>query len=140
MKPLPAVSMLSCILALTACAHAAPGEASPTPAPAESNDSERVQAGGSVTLQPGGSVTLHDRSRLRFVGVTSDSRCKPNVQCIWAGEAALEFQWTRADGVQTAFSLTTPAEPLKSAGNWSFELQSLDFAEPVNAQVRISAK
>ncbi|MGO1068468.1 hypothetical protein [Lysobacter sp. CA199] len=137
MKPLLTATMLSCVFALAACAHAAPGDASPASASA---DSETVQAGGSVTLQPGGSVKLHDGSSLRFVAVASDSRCKPNVQCIWAGEAALEFQWTRADGAQTPFSLTTPAEPIKSAGAWSFELQSLDFAEPVNAQVRIVSK
>ncbi|MGH8083452.1 MAG: hypothetical protein ACREP7_22940, partial [Lysobacter sp.] len=81
-----ATPLLSCLVALTACAHATDSAATG----ASQATSETVQAGQSVSMQPGKSVALPDRSQLRFVAVASDSRCKPNVQCIWAGEAVLE--------------------------------------------------
>lgn len=131
MKPLLAVSMLSCVFAVSACAHNASAGSSAT---------QDAQPGQALSMQPGDEVTLPDRSRLRFVAVSADSRCKPGVQCIWAGDANLEFQWTGSDGKATALSFNTPAEPNKSAGEWAFELQALDFAEPPHATVQFKAK
>lgn len=136
MKPLFAASMLSCVFALAACAHAAPSDR----ADANPETGDGARPGQPLSMRPGDEVTLPDRSRLRFVAVTADSRCKPGLQCIWAGDATLEFQWTGSDGAQTAVSLNTPAEPRKSAGAWTFELQALDFAEPPQATVQFQAK
>lgn len=133
MKPLLAASMLSCVIALTACAHAGATDASASKSPT-------AKAGETIALQPGGSVALTDGSQLRFVAVTSDSRCKPNVQCIWAGEAVLDFQWIAADGAKTALTFNSSNDQGKSASAWSFELQSLDFADPPKATLRIGAK
>jgi hypothetical protein len=126
MKSVFAASMLSCVFALTACAHAAPSD----PADARPEAGDTARPGRPLSMQPGDEVTLPDRSRLRFVAVTADSRCKPGVQCIWTG----------SDGTQTTVSLNTPAEPRKSAGAWTFELQALDFAEPPHATVQFQAK
>lgn len=136
MKSALIASMLSCVFALTACAHAAPSD----PTDAKPNGGDTVRPGQPLSMQPGDEVTLPDRSRLRFVAVTADSRCKPGLQCIWAGDATLEFQWTGSDGKKTSVSLNTPAEPSKSAGAWAFELQALDFAEPPHATVQFQAK
>ncbi|MGO4261763.1 hypothetical protein AB4Y92_14355 [Lysobacter sp. TAB13] len=140
MKLLIVLPLLSCVLALTACAHAGPAGSSAATGGSSGGASETVRAGQSVSLQPGHSVVLSDRSQLRFVAVTSDSRCKPNVQCIWAGEAVLEFQWTGADGQSSALSFNSGNAPSKSAGAWTFELQSLDFADPPTAKLLVNAK
>jgi hypothetical protein len=140
MKPLIVLSLLSCVLALTACAHAGPASSSAATGGSSGSTPETVRAGQSVSLQPGHSAVLSDRSQLRFVAVTSDSRCKPNVQCIWAGEAVLEFQWTGADGQSSALSFSSANDSSKNAGAWTFELQSLDFADPPTAKVLVNAK
>lgn len=131
MKPLLAVSLLSCVFTLSACAHTASAEASPGHA---------AQPGQALSMQPGDERLLPDRSRLRFVAVSDDSRCKPGLQCIWAGEATVQFQWTGEDGQATALSFNLPAGPEQSAGDWAFELQALDFADPPRATVRFKAK
>lgn len=132
MKPLLPASLLSCVFALAACAHAGPS--------AGSGAATTVTADQSFALQPGASATLPDRSTLRFVAVASDSRCKPGTQCIWAGEAVLEFQWTGADGNTSALTFNSANDAVKHAGTWSLELQSLDFADPPNAQLKLSVK
>lgn len=134
MKPLLSASLLSCVFALAACAHAGSSTT------AGSGAAPAVTADQSFALQPGASVTLPDRSTLRFVAVTADSRCKPGTQCIWAGDAALEFQWTDADGSARTLAFNSANDAVKSAGAWSLELQSLDFADPPNAQLKLSAK
>ncbi|MEI2428997.1 hypothetical protein RDV84_24160 [Lysobacter yananisis] len=129
MKSAPFAASLACALALSACAHAGAG-------------GDRALAAGEATqLRPGDSVALPDRSRLRFVEVTSDSRCRPGLQCIRAGEAVLAFELSGGDGAKTALSFDTSApQPRQRAGAWTFELQSLDFAEPPQATVKLEAE
>lgn len=127
MKSVPFAAALACALVLSACAHAG-------------GEGRRVAAGESVQLRPGDSVALPDRSRLRFVEVVNDSRCRPGVQCIRAGEALLAFDLTGADGARSALSFDTSApDPRQRAGAWTLELQSLDFAEPPRATVKVEA-
>lgn len=56
-----------------------------------------IANGQSFAMQPGGQVTLSDNSTLRYVGVREDSRCPPDKQCIWAGDAVVAFQWAGAE-------------------------------------------
>lgn len=127
MKPVPFAVALACTLALSACAHAGGAGRS-------------LAAGQSAQLHPGDSVVLPDQSRLRFVEVVNDSRCRPQMQCIRAGEAVLAFELTGGDGAKSALSFDTSAEPRQRAGAWTVELQSLDFAEPPQATVKLEAK
>ena len=128
MKLAPFAASLACALALSACAHA--GDAG-----------RALAAGQSAQLRPGDSVALPDRSRLRFVEVVNDSRCRPGLQCIRAGEAVLAFELTGGDGAKTALSFDTSApQPRQRAGAWTLELQSLDFAEPPQATVKLEAE
>ena len=49
---------------------------------------------GEHHLEVGDFITLPDHSTLAYVRVVADSRCPPDVQCVWAGDAAIELQWT----------------------------------------------
>jgi len=128
MKLAPFAASLACALALSACAHAG-------------GAGRALAAGQSAQLRPGDSVSLPDRSRLRFVEVVNDSRCRPGLQCIRAGEAVLAFELSGGDGSKTALSFDTSApEPRQRAGAWTVELQSLDFAEPPQATIKLEAE
>ena len=48
-----------------------------------------IQDGQTFTMHAGERVTFADSSALRYLRVTNDSRCPPNVQCVWAGEAKI---------------------------------------------------
>ncbi len=132
MKTLPAA--LSCVLMLAACAHAGGGGGGGGGAEREATP------GQPFGLQPGQSARLPDRARLRFVEVSNDSRCRPGQQCIRAGEAVLAFELEQADGGRTALSLDTAQANRGEAGAWTVELQSLDFAEPPTATLRIASR
>lgn len=47
--------------------------------------------GEPFTLTPGNSVTV-DGVQITFVGVGQDSRCPPDVQCIWEGDAEVRLR------------------------------------------------
>lgn len=51
-----------------------------------------------VVLGLGQSSTLSDGSRLSYTALINDSRCAPNVQCVWAGDAEIALRWKPARG------------------------------------------
>ena len=51
-----------------------------------------------VTLNLGQSTQLGDGSELRYTSLVNDSRCPPDVQCIWAGDAEIALRWKPARG------------------------------------------
>lgn len=57
----------------------------PPPAPTDGQPQASVQLGEEFTLKIGASRDVEGGPRLTLEAV-GDSRCKPNVQCIWAGE------------------------------------------------------
>lgn len=58
-------------------------------------------------MVPGDSVALAERGILRYVGVKSDSRCPPDRQCVWAGDAEVTFEWTASGANVQSFELHT---------------------------------
>ncbi len=70
----------------------------------------------SVTLLPQRSVPIGAGTTLHYDGV-NDSRCPPNVQCVWAGELAYMFTLTGMVGKESfaltaakpSFAASTPA-------------------------------
>jgi hypothetical protein len=64
----------------------------------------QVADGATVALTPGQSATLPD-GQLRFIRLANDSRCKPDVQCVWAGDAVIALQWMPAAGPARDLSL-----------------------------------
>jgi hypothetical protein len=96
--------------------------------------------GQSFSMRPAGSVTFADHSQLRYVRLVADSRCRPDVQCIRAGDAEIALQWTPATGAMQDFSLKTPPpeQPQsRDLGARRLTLLSLDRGEAPQAQFRI---
>jgi len=122
MPRLPIISALLPMALLAGCATASGGGRSISP-------------GTPVALAAGESVTLPDASTLTYVGVRSDSRCPPNVQCIQAGSAVVAFRHGSHD-----FTLETGKSMSTDLGQWRLTLVSLDFASPPTATVRIDAE
>jgi hypothetical protein len=60
--------------------------------------------GSTVALMPGESASLAD-GLLRYVRLANDSRCKPGVQCVWAGNAVIELQWVPTTGDSRTLNL-----------------------------------
>ncbi len=78
------------LLAVTsmACIGAPPPAASPTPVAAADSTQSSAE---SHTLTVGGSTTVSGTT-ITFVRVRDDSRCPTGVQCMWEGDAAVEFR------------------------------------------------
>lgn len=68
----------------------------PTLPPAAESDPQN----GSFTLRIGETATMTDGANVTLVQI-NDSRCKPDVQCIWAGELAAEVRYSDSSGVIT---------------------------------------
>ena len=60
---------------------------------------------GHEVLAPGGVM------RVAFLGVPSDSRCPVDVQCVWAGNAAVVFGVAFGAGPTVPYVLNTGLEP-----------------------------
>ena len=89
---------LSCAIALCAgCATAA----------SDSETGRAIVDGTDFSMRPGDRVTLPDRSVLRYVDVVTDSRCPPEVRCVWAGDAEVALTRTVAGAAAQSFSLHT---------------------------------
>ena len=121
MPRLPIMSALLPLALLAGCATASGGGRALSP-------------GVPAVLSAGESVTLPDASVLTYVGVSSDSRCPPNVQCIQAGSAVLAFRHAMHD-----VTLETGKSPSANLGMWTLTLVALDFSSPPKATVRIDA-
>jgi len=68
------------------------------------NVGTKVADGATVALMPGESAALVDGT-LRYVRLANDSRCKPGVQCVWAGDAVIELRWMPTTGAARDLSL-----------------------------------
>ena len=51
-----------------------------------------------IRLGLGQSTQLSDGSRLSYTSLINDSRCAPDVQCVWAGDAEIALRWKPAQG------------------------------------------
>ncbi len=65
----------------------------------------RAVDGGTVALVPGETASLTNGGSLRYLRLVSDSRCPPDVQCIWAGDAVIALQWMPATGAARGLEL-----------------------------------
>lgn len=118
-------------LSLAACASGTAGEA---------GSAASVVDAKPFTLHPGEGAVLADASRLRYVRLVNDSRCPPDVQCVWAGDAIAAFQWTPASGAAQKFELHTGLEPRSRAiGARTLTLQSLARGAQPQATLQVDA-
>lgn len=97
-------------------------------------------AGADFEMGAGEEASLGGRGMLRFDRLTADSRCKPDVQCIWAGDAEVRFTWTPRGGQAEGFSLHTGIEPRSRAlAGYVLELKSLGRGEGPRAALKLRA-
>lgn len=120
------MNRIACLLALALLAGCA-----------GSGGARPLAPGRVATLAPGEAVVLPDASRLAYVGVTADSRCRPDVQCIHAGSATVTFR--HATGGASHDVRVDTRDGGADLGAWRLTLASLDFASPPNAGVRVDA-
>ena len=119
-RPLAAFLAVSALLplSLAACASSAAGSGT---------DGDRIADGASFAMQPGQVVTLADDSHLRYLRLINDSRCPPDVQCVWAGDAVVAFEWSPPGGAAQQFELHTGKDPRSHAiGSRRVTLKSLE--------------
>jgi hypothetical protein len=120
------------LLALAACATTSSGSRAGAPGPAD---------GDTFTMVPGQAVALPGEGTLRYASLVNDSRCLPDVQCIWAGDAEVAFQW-RPDGggAIDAFSLHTgKGDTSHRIGRHLLALVELARGEAPEARLRLEA-
>jgi hypothetical protein len=101
----------------------------------------RVSDGSSIQLAPGQSAQLADDSRIDYMKLVSDSRCRPDVQCVWAGDATIAMRWTPASGAAQDFELHTTLGPKSfAAGQRTITLQSLERGDAPKATLQVDPK
>ena len=111
-----------------------------TTAPAAST-ATRVADGASIELAPGESATLVDDSRLDYVKLDGDSRCRPDVQCVWAGDATIAMRWTPASGAAQDFELHTTLDPKSfDTDTRTITLTALERGDAPKATLQVDAK
>jgi hypothetical protein len=78
------------VVVVGAGSSVASGQAAPARPSAPSTVS--TAPGGDVTLRLGQEAAIQGKDlAVRYVRVVNDSRCRPNMTCIWQGEASLAF-------------------------------------------------
>lgn len=133
MRPL----ILACVIAIAGCQ-------SPGSNGAPSGQAGSVRVPGEHALGVGQSLTLPDRSTLTYVRVVADSRCRPDVQCIRAGDADIELRWEPASGNAASATLNSDPGNLQKApnstrfGSWQVALKALDWKEPPTATLSVT--
>ena len=114
-----ALALLPCLL-LVACASAG----------------WTMSPGQPTVLRPDDSVWLPDAAVLRYIGVSADSRCRPDVQCIRAGDADVALEYTARGAASRSITINTDA-PSADVGEWRLRLLSLEFAAPPRATLQV---
>ncbi len=95
--------------------------------------------GREVTLQRGARLALPDDASLRYVAVTADSRCPPDVQCIRAGDADVAFEFVSRHGEASVITINTVNSPTAAIGEWQLHLVSLGSGDAPGATVKVEA-
>ena len=110
-----------------------------TTAPASpAADVPRVADGTSIELTPGQSAQLADASRIQYLRLVNDSRCPPDVQCVWAGDAVIALRWTPATGDAQDFELhTMPRQRAFVVGKRTITLQALERGDAPRATLQV---
>jgi hypothetical protein len=92
------------------------------------NDPTGPEVDESFTLAPGECTTLEPTgTHVRFLRVAGDSRCPLQVQCVWAGDAAVVLEIAPRDGDAMEHTLHTNEEP-KAVVLGRYELTLLELS------------
>lgn len=97
-----------------------------------------------VTLGVGERATLLDGSQLTYLQLVNDSRCPPDVRCVWAGDAEIRLRWQPKAGSASELSLHTSPLPNRgqteaTVGGLRIALQSLERGIAPKATLQVTA-
>lgn len=124
-------SLLAAGVVMTALSGCATGDAAPS----------GIALGQPVKMTPGERVSLPQGGTLRYVEVTDDSRCRPNVQCIRAGDANVVFEFTASGASASRVVVNTdPQQSQTDIGAWKLRVLSLGFEEAPQATVQVDTR
>lgn len=99
-----------------------------------------VSDGDSFAMASGEIVQFADHSILRYLRVTNDSRCPPDVRCVWAGDAEVVFEWMSEGAAAESFTLHTGrGDRSKMLGARTLTLDSLARGAEPQAQLSIAS-
>lgn len=131
---------ISALLISAVLAAAALGCTSTTAA-GENSGTRSISAAQTFAMKPGESVSLDGRGTLKYVGVKSDSRCPPERQCVWAGDAEVSFEWAAAGAGAESFGLHTgfADKASKPVAGHKLALVSLARGSKPEAQLRFDS-
>lgn len=124
-------SLLAAGVLMTALSGCATGDAAPS----------GIIPGQPVTLTPGERVSLPEGATLRYIEVTDDSRCRPGMQCIRAGDANVVFEFTAAGSEASRVVVNTdPQQSQTDIGSWKLRVLSLGFEDAPKATVQVDPR
>lgn len=100
------------VLALMSCVAAGCASPSQQTGPGSPSSGVLVQSGKAFDLAVGGQANVEGAAiTVRFTGVSQDSRCPSDVQCVWAGNATLKLTLTGPRDARSDVTLNTLTEP-----------------------------
>lgn len=83
-----------------------------------------------LKLDLGARASLPDGSQLAYLELVNDSRCPPDVRCVWAGNAEIRLRWTSTRNDRKDFTLNTSPVGGKATaatlGEYEIRLQALE--------------
>lgn len=97
-----------------------------------------------LKLDLGARTELSDGSQLTYLELVNDSRCPPNVQCVWAGNAEIRMRWAPTRGSSKVFTLNTSPVGGKATsatlGKFEIHLQALErgIAPAATFEIRLA--
>lgn len=110
----------------------------PGPLPPPSTQLPRLEVGKTTTFKPHERAQLPDGSLITYEGLVNDSRCRPGVQCVWAGDAEARFTHTLPGGTREVFSLHSELQPRsKTLGAATLHLREVDWSSPPHVTVEL---
>lgn len=96
--------------------------------------------GSTVNLGLGQNAPLVDNSVLTYTRLVNDSRCAPDMQCMWGGAAEIALQWRAAGGGTQGLRLHTSNKggtTSARAGSRTITLVALERGIAAKASLRI---
>lgn len=112
-----------------------------TAAPAVDRPAANAVADGSaILLGIGEAAHLADGSRLTYLRLENDSRCPPDVQCVWAGDAEIVLRWQPPSGRAQELALRTAStrgSSIARIGDRNVTLAALERGIAPKATLRI---
>jgi len=128
---------LAIVISMTLAGCRSTGDGDPA------TQAREIRMPGEHALRIGQSFELPDGSTLTYLRLVADSRCRPDVQCIRAGDADIELRWHPANGIaQTAVLNSDPrnrrAPNAVRFDQWQVGLRALDWQTPPTATLAVA--